>query len=283
MRIGRPIFQGDEVAFLRFVASLAGIVLAGGSPVRADRAEPQPGSAEVESPQDAARRRVAMAAHDLRNPLSVLNGYVDLLAEGGLGELSEPQSKAAEAMRRQVDVLARAIDRLMELDRAEPDLGKSASTFELRTLFDELAETRFPHAAGRLTWPGPESAFEFDTDRDRLISIVQNLVDNALRHGGDGRVVVDCSRRRRQLLIRVRDEGAGLDPAQAAALEAGPHARATRPVGPESGLGLPAVAEHVAALGGKLDVATGATGGTTITVQIPARRAPAQAQPARPA
>ncbi|TFH21018.1 MAG: HAMP domain-containing histidine kinase [Myxococcales bacterium] len=270
VRVDRPIFHGDEVACLRFVTSLSGIVLAGGAPAADESLDAEQ---PVDSPEDAARRRVAMAVHDLRNPLAVLSGYVELLADGGRGELNDQQTAAAESMSRQVAVLGAAIEKLMELDRATTAETVAATTFELRELFEEIARTRFPHASDRITWPGPEAVFEFDTDRDRVISIVQNLVDNALRHGGDGRVVVDCARRRRQLLISVSDEGAGLPPELRSVFEISSPIPGSPSSGPASGLGLLAVAGHVRVLGGKVEVSTSAGGGAAISVQIPARRA----------
>ena len=270
VRQDRPVFQADEVAFLRFLASLTGIVVAGGTPDVADPLETSDGDSE--SADVAARKRVAMAVHDLRNPLAVLAGYVDLIATKSLGELNEQQTKAAEAMRGQIDVISDAIGRLMDLDRHETAESVAVSRVDLRSVFDEIANSRFPHATDRITWPGPEAAFGFETDRHRLVSIIQNLVDNALRHAGDGRVMVDCSQRRKHLVLRVTDEGPGLSPERTATLEASVAGEERTSTHAERGLGLKAVGTHVRALGGKLEVSRGARGGAVISVQIPARR-----------
>ena len=183
-------------------------------------------------------------------------------------------------MRGQIQVISDAIGRLMELDRNESAESVAVSRLDLQSVFDEIASSRFPHASDRITWPGPEAAFEFETDRHRLVSIIQNLVDNALRHAGDGRVIVDCSQRRKHLVLKVTDEGPGLSPEKTATLEASVTGADRGSANPERGLGLKAVGTHVRALGGKLEVSRGARGGAVISVQIPARR-DAQAAAAR--
>jgi len=276
----RPIFQGEEVSFLRFIASLSGIVLAGGVAGQLPPPERAVPTADAETDAvDNARRHVAMAVHDMRNPLSVLTGYAELLADGSLGELDEGQREAVDAIRRQSSLLADVVNALVGAEREDANDSAPYSTFGVREIFDELAETCFPSFADRIVWPGPEAAFAFTTDRERVSSIVQNLVDNALKHGGAGHVTVDCTRRRKQLLIEVSDEGDGLDEELADALcnqALSGDTGAKRP-----GLGLSAVGAHVHELGGKIEVSTAPGGGTAVAVQLPAAgRAQAPVRPA---
>ncbi len=264
VRVPRPVLRGTEVAFLRFLSSLAGIVLSGREWTHAEPVDAT--SVETRVGDDTASRLVAMAVHDLRNPLSVLAGYASVLADETLGPLTVDQRDAVRAINRQVHVITGVIDELIELAR----LGGTGNTpvptrFDLGALFRELRETRFTHADDRILWPGAEATFELTTDRQRVFSIVQNLVDNAVKHGRDGSIGVDCTRNRGQLIVKVADRGPGLAPEARAVLLN----HTGEPTVPRSGLGLYMIARYVRSLGGKVIVRDRIDGGTEIEVHIP--------------
>lgn len=276
IRIDRPLFDGTEVSFLRFLASATGIVLAGGL-VSLPSPPPDPNTQDPEHVGDAyssepdeeqARRYVAMVVHDLRNPLNVVSGYSGLLNDGSLGPLTDQQSEAVTAISRQVTSLLGVIEQLIDLDGLLSPTGAPAvETFELRSLFEDIRSSCFPHADARISWPGPESVFEFTTDRRRLFSVVQNLVDNALKHTSNSPVLVDCTRHRGELIISVADRGAGLAPQhQATLLGQGP---STSDPTKRSGIGLYAVGTYTRVLGGRITIDSADGGGTKINVQLP--------------
>jgi signal transduction histidine kinase len=268
----RPVFRPDEIAFLRFLAALCGVVIGARAQSDAPLSAAPSATATAAAAADApARRYVAMAVHDLRNPLNVVAGYTALLEEGSLGSLSPEQREAIEAIGRQCHVLLTAVDQLIELDR----LGRGRhelclSSFMLRGLFDDVRKTCFPRCNGQVRWPGPESAFEFETDRRRIFSIVQNLIDNALKHAPGSDVLVDCKRSDGTLIIDVRDRGPGLDAEMRTKIVA--QAQTGVETAPRSGLGLYTVASHVHALGGSMSVECGDPGGTSIRISIPGER-----------
>lgn len=119
----------------------------------------------------------------------------------------------------------------------------------------------------------------FETDPGCEISATQllvqqmihNLVDNAIRHAGDGATAAFAVRRSvDKVLLRVEDDGRGIDLAdRAALLERFHRGRNAAPGG--SGLGLSIVAEIAAALGGSIDFPAPRRGrGFAIVVELPA-------------
>ena len=262
--VPRPLFEGTEVVFLRFVAWLAGLVIASAPEGKAKA--PQ-GLDAVGSETDA-RRYVAMAVHDLRNPLNVISGYGSLLADETLGKMAPEQADAVDAINRQVAVLLGLIEQLIDFDRlASAETSLAPSVVRLRELFDELRERCFASTSAPVSWPDAEAAFDFVTDRRRLFAIVQNLVDNALKHGGAAPVSVTCTRRDGRLVVTVADRGPGLPLAVKQALA--DRDASDRLRGRGAGLGLFTVACYVKALGGKLDVRTPEEGGTVLEVTLP--------------
>lgn len=263
--IPRPLFEGVEVAFLRFVASLSGVVL--GAPAQIDNLAQRQPEEEPASETDA-RRYVAMAVHDLRNPLNVISGYGGLLADGTLGPLSAEQQEAVAAINRQLAGLSGFIDRLIDFDRlARAETNVTATKFDVRALFDEIRERCFGASALPVAWPGAEAGFQFATDRRRLFAIIQNLVDNAVKHAAGDAVTVACSRRDGRLEISVTDRGPGLSAGVKIALTDREACERLRERG--SGLGLYTVACYVKALGGRLEVRSPEGGGTEISLSLP--------------
>jgi len=267
VRIPRPALSLGEISFLRFVATLCSTVLDAPGVAPTPVYEPH-AALDSRGIERAARRYVAMAVHDLRNPLNVVSGYAALLEEESLGALSPEQREAVDAIGRQTKTLLSVVDLLIDLDRMTAAGSRlEPSRFEVGALFEDLRRTCFPQANGQVQWPGSEAGFEFTSDRRRLFSIVQNLIDNALKHGGDGSVIVACTRIGDQLVLDVRDHGPGLDAELRAALVI--QAQTGSETAPRSGLGLYTVASHVHALGGAIEVGTRAPGGTTIRVRVP--------------
>lgn len=270
--LARPLFEGIEVAFLRFVASLAGVLLASApSPLPAPLPLEQGGDGANES---AARRYVAMAVHDLRNPLNVLAGYGSLLADGTLGPLGTEQKEAVDAINRQLGSILGLIDRLIDFDRlARAESTVNACRFNVRELFDEIRRRCFDDAGPNISWPDAEAGFDFVTDRRRLFAIVQNLVDNAIKHAQGSSVTVCCSRTDGRLLVSVADAGPGLPPALKAALGDRDACERLRERG--DGLGLYTAACYVKMLGGRLEAHAPEGGGTEFRVSLPALTAQA--------
>jgi signal transduction histidine kinase len=268
--IPRPLFEGVEVAFLRFVASLSGVVL--GAPASA-AAPVDDTRGDASAPETDARRYVAMAVHDLRNPLNVISGYGGLLADGTLGTLTAEQQDAVAAINRQLAGLSGLIDRLIDFDRlARAETTVTAARFSVRALFDEIRDRCFGASALPVAWPGAETGFDFVTDRRRLFAIIQNLVDNAIKHAAGEPVSVACSRRDGRLEISVTDRGPGLAAGLKTALIDREACERLRERG--SGLGLYTVACYVKALGGRLEVSSPPPGGTEIAVSLPPLSAP---------
>lgn len=272
VRVERPLFEGSEISFLRFVASLAGMALAA-RPAGEMPAAPLPAAATKSEASTASpsedRRYVAMAAHDLRGPLSVLTGYAELLADRA-GETEDEQSREfAEAVLRQAETLATAVDDLVELGRTPSgELRIEVTSFDVREMFDELRERCFTGRSTEIEWPGAEAGFSATTDRRKTVSIAQNLIDNAIKHGAEN-VVVRATRRDKHLIVEVSDDGPGISDDLRDGLIATAAGEDAALV--STGLGLLAIGTWTRALGGTLRITTNEPTGTVITVSLPDR------------
>jgi hypothetical protein len=222
-----------------------------------------------------ARQRafVADASHELRNPLAVLQGELELAARPGreLPELSAAVRRAhAEAER-----LARLTGDLLLLARSDEDRlslrPERADIGALLTRSAELAGSRLA-AAGVTARVEVRAGTYARVDADRIRQAVDNLVDNALRFAPRGTAIVLAARATGAALeIEVSDDGPGFP--------AGflPHAfeRFARPDSGRSrddggaGLGLAIVRAVAAAHGGVATASNRPGGGAVVVLQLP--------------
>jgi len=230
------------------------------------------------------RRLFAGVAHELRTPLSVIQGTL----EGMLDRVLEPSPERIATLHSQSLLLARLITDLRDLSLAQAgQLRLNFQAIDAGPVVRETLEALAPLAEERsvvLRVDVPRALPRIDADPDRLRQIVQNLVENAVRFtppGGTVRVTmgaddVDGVR------LAVSDTGVGIDAADLPYIfrhfYRADQSRARSSGG--TGLGLAIVKSLVEAHGGRVAVDSAVGRGSTFTVTFPRRREAAKAQEA---
>lgn len=230
-------------------------------------------AAQLESAETIRRNLLADVAHELRNPLHVLQGNLQAILDDVYPLSLEEVARLADQTRhltRLVDdlhELAQAEARRLPLDKQETDIA--AVVKEAVETFRPLAAAREVHLQAALQGTMPR----LTVDAARIRQGVVNLLVNALQHtppGGEIMVTVD--RRPEELAITVQDNGSGIDPAHL------PHvfdrfyrtdsARSRETGG--TGLGLAIVRAVAEAHEGTVSVASEGPGrGSTFTMTLP--------------
>ena len=137
----------------------------------------------LRSLREAERQFVANAAHELRTPLAGASAQAQLLAEGKAG------AGAARTVAASIRRLARIVERLLQLSRAEAGLPAAEGETDLVQLLRMLLADLGP---GRVVFDdGDIEAMPYRGDPDTLAIMLRNLLDNALAHGtGNVRVTL---------------------------------------------------------------------------------------------
>ncbi len=215
------------------------------------------------------QRFLGDVSHELRTPLTTIRGHAELLAAKDTDPVE--RREALDRIARESARLARLVDELLVLARAE-----AAETFAPRPIdLDEIVMDTFeemrPLADGRLRVRWIERA-SVNGERDRLKQLVLALVDNALRYTPvPGHVDVSLSDDGRDAVLRVEDEGIGIDDADLPRVFDRFYrgAAARRVNGAGSGLGLAIVRWIVLRHSGSIRLEKRSAGGTIATVRIP--------------
>ncbi len=170
----------------------------------------------VESSVRAQDRFVADASHQLKTPLAIIQGELELLAPKFGGEL--------ESVRQEVSQLIRLVENLLLL--AKMDAGYGAIPFETVRLDEIVTETvnRFDRIEQRTgkrislelnPFSGNSDTqidFEFQGDTHLLRCLVENLIDNAIKYskGASQGVLVRLTEAQDRFLLEIQDHGLGI-------------------------------------------------------------------------
>src|SRR3989441_2404518 len=260
-------FLEEEVRFVGALANQAALAIDKASLYALERKT-------AESLRELERARsdfVAVVTHDLRTPLSVIRGQLEMLAEKN-GKSKVPISEATS----QVERLDQLVDRILAGVRAErPHLTLRRSRFDLRATvaaaLKELAPVARRH---RLPRPRAGGAGFLRGGPRRRAEVIAGLVHNATKYAPEGtRISVRIERGSDRALVKVQDEGPGSAPQDRARMFE-PYARgAAHGDVPGSGIGLFASRRVVESQGGDIWFEDAPGGGAVFAFSVPLARA----------
>ncbi len=165
---------------------------------------------------------IANVSHELRTPLASLLGFIETL-QGPARDDASARDRFLEIMREQARRMARLIDDLLSLSRIELRAHVQPQTpVDMAVLVREVSDALRPLARERdvdiVVKRGAESAVVFG-DRDELLRVAENLIENAIKYGGGGKRVEVALQilpaslgRSRQIELAVTDHGPGIAP-----------------------------------------------------------------------
>jgi signal transduction histidine kinase len=231
----------------------------------------------VESLQAASQLKsefIGTMSHELRSPLNVVIGYVDLMLDGDMGPLAAEQHYTLQRVQQHALQLLDLIQETLDLNRLEAGrLPLDIETFALNAFLDEVrqgipADWLKPDVT--LTWRVAPEPISLRSDRAALKKVLRNLIHNALKFTNCGSVTVDVSSEDGWVDFAVTDTGIGISPETMPVIfdmfrQA--DQSATRRFG-GVGLGLYIVKRLVRELGGDLSVTSAPGTGSTFRVRL---------------
>lgn len=152
---------------------------------------------------------VSTMSHELRTPLHVILGYTEML-DDAVATPDEVVRKVRFAAAELLELIDATLDlNRLESGRDEPDFRRLRVGDLMEELEDELRA--LPRGDGvELSWSVEAGDSILSTDRRKLKIIVKNLITNALKYTGDGRVDVVAGRIADRYEVSVRDTGDGI-------------------------------------------------------------------------
>jgi two-component system, OmpR family, sensor histidine kinase BaeS len=235
---------------------------------------------QVEADRDRLREFVADVSHELRTPIAALRLYTELQRDGDVDEATR-----LEFLERSLDQIQRLdwlSTNLLDLSRIDAgiyplDVREGDLRDPVQAVVQALSEAAVEHGVA-LESAVPAEPVEMRFDRERIVQLMTNLIGNAIKFTpSDGAVSVRLEERPDDVLIEVRDTGAGIPadelPHIFERFYRGTNTGEARASG--SGLGLAIVRSIVEMHDGQIELASEVGKGTQVGIILPRRAADA--------
>jgi two-component system, OmpR family, phosphate regulon sensor histidine kinase PhoR len=223
---------------------------------------------------------VANASHELRTPLASLTGFIETL-QGSAREDTAARERFLAIMKQQAFRMARLIDDLLSLSRIELNVHvRPVTLVDLVAIVRQVTDAMQMLARERgvdVVVSAPEPSVSVPGDRDELVRVFENLVENALKYGASGKRVeidirrADHDRTAAEAVVSVRDFGPGIAPEHLPRLTERFYRVDVAQSRAEGGTGLGlAIVKHILNRhGGRLAIDSRQGAGATFSVQLP--------------
>lgn len=221
---------------------------------------------ELQATEDRRLRLLSEVAHEMRTPLTVIDGYVEAMIDGVLPAEPERLGQVSTEVRR----LRRLSDDLSALSRAEEGrLNLAIGPVDLDELAVSVVDRLLTQAQdGGITLTAIPGAGVVQADADRTVQVFTNLIGNAIRATpSGGRITLRGTRAAGRAAMSVEDTGEGLAPAELdRVFERFYRVPGSASVSDGSGIGLTVSRAYMRAQGGDLTVTSAGPGrGATFT------------------
>ncbi len=172
--------------------------------------------ARLEEEKSRFLRFLGIAAHDLKAPLTAIQGFLWVMLGGYSGELNEKQRDMLGRSSRRITELLGLISDLLDIPRIEAGQIvqeiKEVSLLEVvKGCVDDLSSKAVEKGI-KIKLELPESLPKINGSRPRLQQVIANLLDNAITYTPEGEVTIRVSKRSNEIRVEVMDTGIGIPP-----------------------------------------------------------------------
>jgi signal transduction histidine kinase len=240
-----------------------------------------PQASSTQELEQARLQFIDLVAHELKQPMTAIQGYTTLLLLGMAGELNETQRQFVDVINANVGRMGNLVNNLLEISRLEAGrIRLEFAPVDLRTVVEEVV------TAARSDIEARDHNLKVDLaeglplawgDRQRLAQILTHLLNNACRYTPEGGTIRIAAARcddpelpAGHLCVTVTDTGIGLTPEEIASLDKffrADHDFVQQQAG--SGLGVPIARGLVALHGGDFVVESEPERGSSFSFTVP--------------
>jgi len=158
---------------------------------------------------------LSIAAHQLRTPLSILNGYIELIWDGGYGRVGNKIKDVLDNMEESSGRLVKLVDDFLNITRIEQgrtryDFIREDITKIIWSVVHELKD-RAEQKGLKLIQSDTKKIPLVRMDEEKIRHVIFNFVDNAIKYSLKGNIVVQCAFENGVLTVRVKDHGYGFE------------------------------------------------------------------------
>ena len=228
-------------------------------------------SAKISQNEKMQAEFISQLSHELRTPLTVINGWSETLLANE--EMDPDTRQGMKIISSEAKRLTGMVMDLLDFTRMQD--GRMTLTVEPTDLRSEFEDTVFMYGS-RLAQDGivlnylenDQDIPEIPCDPQRLRQVFLNILDNAAKHGGEGKKIdASITREGDNVVVRIRDYGPGIPEDEIPLVKKKFYKGSSKARG--TGIGLAVCDEIVDMHGGTLTLENAPGGGTLVTVRLP--------------
>lgn len=214
---------------------------------------------------------IATLAHDLRSPLTSVKGFTSTILRNWDRFPDDQKRSMLQTVDWDADRMRRLLTDLLDLSRLEAGrLELKRQEVDIVELAEQLTERIQMEAKQHtLAVEFPEEFPVVNADRSKVEQVLVNLVENAVKHGDPGKVVVSGEVLNRQIVVRVADSGPGIDARHVPYVFTKFYRRGTGERHAGTGLGLYICKGIIEAHGGQISIEKTDASGTVFAFTLP--------------
>ncbi len=229
-------------------------------------------SAKISQTEKMQTEFVSSVSHELRTPLTAITGWGETLLASETMDPEETRRGMAIILR-EARRLTGMVEELLEFTRMQD--GRFTLNVEMADILSEFEDTVFMYGS-RLKQEGIQLEYlendddipEIPCDVSRLRQVFLNILDNAAKHGGEGKKInASIHLTDGQIVIRIRDFGPGIPEEELPHVKLKFYKGSSKARG--NGIGLAVCEEIVTMHGGQLSLENVEGGGTLVTISLP--------------
>ena len=162
---------------------------------------------------------IAMVTHQLKNPLTPIHGYAEILLSEKFGKLNDKQKEAIEVIGKNEEQLHQLIDRILHVSRLESD-GRlfHFRKIRLESIIEESVKELNDFAKEKNILLNLRISKKLPTiygDREELKEVLNNLIHNAIKFTPEtGKVMVKAEKKGKEIVVSIKDTGIGIPKAE---------------------------------------------------------------------
>jgi len=228
-------------------------------------------SAEISLAERIKNEFISSVSHELRTPLTAIAGWGETLLSSNMNNVDEMR-KGIRIMLKEAIRLTKLVEEMLEFTRMEGGrLVLQIEPLDIRAEFEEVVYLYIDTLANEgilLTYGEAGEIPEIEGDKARLRQVFINVLDNAAKHGGDGRRIDTAIFLRDNMVnVRIQDYGMGIPAEEMPHIKKKFYKANTKSRG--SGIGLAISDEIVRLHDGALSIESKLGEGTTVTISLP--------------
>lgn len=157
---------------------------------------------------------VSVISHELRTPLTSMKGSIAILSNGAIGAINKKQREMLDITKGNIDRLTRLINEVLDFQKL--DAGKTGFNMQrndINEIVGEVEKTTLPlvgKAGLKLIVKLDETLPMVNLDRDKIIQVLTNLVDNAVKFTEKGGITITTAKNDNIICVSVQDTGCGI-------------------------------------------------------------------------